>query len=261
MSCPRSGTEAPSHVTTVVRAPAYCNSFALCYELPIPWNEILTIHEKILLGKFTCCAGLELQLHRHACLAEPQLWRLHCHCDDQHSLQCLCSREVIRKVALDFIKGARMNRLHMWFREFVNSGRPDDINYVGSVVYNARHYLYFRLCFPFDAQAACIDVIRTCLSPEMGFFLKGTYNFWLVLFCDRCAADRLQSLRKCAAKVRGTIRRLLETIESLDVMDFLHVTTRAEDRRRHALRQSLLYGKCRLIRSLSCINLSAFIPS
>ncbi|BBE29354.1 E4-34K [Bat mastadenovirus A] len=249
----------PSHVTTVVRAPAYCNSFALCYEMPIPWTEILSAHEKILLGYHTCCAGLELIFHKHDCLAEPQRWRLHCHCDDPQSLQCLSGKHVIKNVVLDFIKGARVNRLQLWFREFINSGRPDEITYVGSVMYNGVHFLYFRLCFTYDVQQACLDLIRTCLSPEMGMLIRGTFGHWLVLTCDMCALHKLGCLKRCAVKTRRIIKTMLDAIENMEIVTFSYLTSRGEERRRSALRQAMLYGRCRSIRNLAEVTMGTFL--
>lgn len=248
----------PSHVTTVVRAPVYCNCFALCYEFPIPWIVILSRHEKLLLGDYVCCAGLAIILKGHTCLAEPQDWRLHCHCGDKHSLQCLSAKLLLQSVVLDFIKGARVNRTHMWYREFVNSGRPDEIGYVGSVLYRNIHFIYFRLHFPRHIAAECLEIVRACIGGNSGFIVQGTFNFWLVLMCNSCAPNKYEMLKSCALKVRATIKRMLDEIHHSCLGYFPLETSRMEERRQSTLRQSMLYGRCRQVQSVASVNMFAF---
>lgn len=234
-------------MTTVVRAPSYCNSFAFSHEFPVPWDDILCRQEKLLFGGCVCYGGLELVPCRHFCLAEPLRWRLHCHCENRHSLTCLAGRVLIKHKILNFIKGARVNRTQMWFREFVNACRPDHINYVGSVMYGGIHFLYFGLHFPRFIQDHCFECIKQCVSPERGYLFKGVFNHWLILKCSTCAPDKYAALKSCAIRTRSTIQRILVNIEldKAHVVSFRRITSKTEEKRQSALKQAMLYGRCR----------------
>ncbi|AAB38735.1 E4 34K [Canine adenovirus 2] len=250
--------ETTCHVTAVVRVPKYCNCFALCYEIPILWDDVLHRHEKLLFGGFTCNAGIELIVTKHCCLAEAQTWRVHCHCSNSLSLQCMASKHVVQKVIEDFIKGGAMNKKYMWYREFVNSSRPDEINYVGSIIFRNTHYIYFRLSFFRTVHKACMEAIKRCINPELGVVLKSTYNYWLVLKCKSCSLQNYCSLKNCAVWVRSVIVRVLKEVEKTPVV--LHQTTsKAEERRQSALRQAMMHGRCRQIQNLCLVNLNAFL--
>ncbi|BBE29324.1 E4-34K [Bat mastadenovirus] len=242
-----SSPQESSHVTTVVRAPAYCNPFAFSYEIPIPWHDMLSRQEKILFGKCACVGGLELVTSRHCCLAEPLKWKIHCHCDNRHSLTCLAGRLVIKHKVLAFIKGAKINRTTIWFREFVNACRPDHINFVGSVFCDSTHYLYFALNFYSFIRDTALQCIAQCVPPERGFVIKAKYNYWLILKCCTCAPNRYNALKSCAIRTRSTVQRILVNMELQrpSIVSFRRITSKTEERRQNALKRALLYGRCR----------------
>lgn len=249
----------PSHITTVVSAPNFLNCFAFAYEVPIPWQDILTRHEKFFFGDLTCPSGLELILHSHCCLAEPQSWRLHCHCSTRHTLQCLAGRHVVKNAAIKFISGARFNKTHLWYREYVNNERPDEITYVGSIMYKDVHYVYLKLSFSTVMMEAALDAIKACLNPDMGFVLRGQFNYWVILKCIACPSSTYTCYRSCAVRTRAIVNRMLLEIEKIPMFTFRRITSRSEERRQTSLRRAMLHGRCTHVQSLSVVNLSAFL--
>ncbi|APD29226.1 orf26 [Canine mastadenovirus A] len=250
--------ETTSHVTAVVRAPIFCNCFALCLEIPILWDDLLYRYEKLLFGGFTCNGGAELILNSHCCLADAQMWQVHCHCSDSLSLQCLSATQVLKEFLEEFVMGGFVNKKYLWYREFVNSSRPDEINYVGSIMFRNIHYIYFRLSFFSTVHQACMLAIQRCISPELGVVFKSTYNYWLVLKCKSCSLQNYCALKSCAFWVRSIIDRVLREVEKIPVV--LHRTTsKAEERRQTALKQAMMYGRCRHIQNLCLVNLNAFL--
>lgn len=240
------------HVATVVRAPPYCNAFALCYEFPIPWQDFLNHHEMILFGHNLCFGGLELVMGRHNCIAEAQTWIMHCHCGDKMSLQCMAAKIVIQKLLIEFIKGARVNKSDLWLRTFVNAYMPDEINYIGSVMYRQIHYLYFRVCFYNNVHQLCIDTLKACLNKDMGFIMKANLDDWMIIKCYTCAATgHNRALKCCATRIRKIIQRMVGIIKKLPVLTFLsECTSRVEEKKQEALRQALVYGRCRTIKTV-----------
>ncbi|AEM06286.1 34K [Bat adenovirus 2] len=259
MQCVPAGGDSPSHATVVVRAPNYWNCFAFCYEVPILWNEILNTHDKILLGNFVCCGGLELILTRHCCVSEPQCWRLHCHCSDSRQLQCLAGREVLRQLVLKILAGGVINRYHLWIRESINAGHPEEIVYVGSIIFDGIHYLYFTLTFNISLIQWAIEEIAKHLNPDMGFIVRGKFNFWMVLKCRSCSVHNVTALKCCALRARKFVAKLLNALKSTVYLYVHWSTSKHEERRQKALRQAMLYNRCRHMSDLALVNLSAFL--
>lgn len=254
------GNIPPSHATTMVRAPNYMNCFAFCFELPILWKDILTRYERLLLERYLCPAGLELVLTRHCCLSEPQQWRLHCHCEDKLSLQCLASTQVLKAIVLKLIAGCKINRNHFWYRELLNCDRPDEVVYMGSVMYKF-HFVYFAINIScMDAAPRALQLIRQHLNPEMGELVRGKFNYWLIMKCKSCSGRDMVALKCCANRMRRFTKRILEEMAREPIWLYVRFNTSgAEERRQRALRRAMVYNRCCHSRDLSLVNLNAFL--
>lgn len=237
-----------AHLTTVVSLEPSANCFALCFELPIPWDLILSRHQRIFLGNHCCPAALEFLASTHSCLASRHRWQLHCHCGDEGSLQCRAARVVLEREVQWFCQGLYFNRQCFWYRELANLEAPEEIQYVGSVVHTGSmlHFIYIKLSFPRRDQLAGVDAVSACLNPESGFLVRGVYNYWVILICRVCRARREQSsYRSCAVRVRGVIRRMTRAVRSDPRLSHLCGRTSVwEPRRQRCIRRSLNFGVC-----------------
>lgn len=249
------------HLTTVVSAEASLNCFAMCYELPIPWNDILTHHEKLFLNDHCCLGGLELIVGRHCCLAEKQNWQLHCHCSDFRSLQCFSAKNVIFQFVNKFLQGGSFNRSQLWYREFVNHNLPDDVLYVGSMMWGNTHFIYLKLSCSKQIESRFMEVVRESINSDMASVIRGRWNWWLVLKCHTCpVSENIISYRSCSVRTRKIIQRILRTLRLAPNIPHLRYTaSHWEEKRQRHLRRAMMYGCCCHIPSIVHVDLNNYL--
>ncbi|AEP16427.1 E4 34K [Equine adenovirus 1] len=244
------GDNRGDHITSVVRADKSLNGFALCYEIPIPWSFILSRHEQILLGEHTRAPGVELLVGDHCCVSEPQRWQVRCRCGDPMSLSCLAGKKVLTDIIRKFLEGAAFNRNQLWYREYVNEGHPDSVQYVGSIFYRGTHFIYLLLDSYYVILDLFLEAVGRCFNPDMGVFVKGFYNYWIILKCCSCPNYAFPCFGTCAVRVRRLVDAMLAELDKIPGVFVHRTTSRAERRRQRCLRQGIQYGRCIDVRRL-----------
>ena len=201
-------TDTDNHCIAYLKSPKTAICFAMCLEIPIPWECILYHHEKVFLQPLLC-SSVELEM----CsvfnkFLQPDFtsltsrWCVHCHCSDQHSLQCLAGRRVVVGLVEAVLKGTMYNQMFWNYRAYVNRNMPETLMYVGSVFIRRIHFVFIRVILDKD-----MNKIRTQNFGE-SFYINGLYSNFLILVCRSCNLSECQA-QICARRTRRYMKRAL----------------------------------------------------
>ena len=197
-----------SHFLAHIKCPKTAVCFAMCLELPIPWDQILYHHEKVFLQR-ALCGSVELEV----CsvfnkMLQPDFssltsrWSVHCHCPDKQSLQCFAGKKVVLSFIEQILKGTMYNQMFWNYRAYVNRGMHETLIYVGSYYIRGVHYVVIRALLDSDMAR-----IRMYNFGE-AVFVNGLYGNFLILICRSCNLTELQA-RVCARRTRRVLKRAL----------------------------------------------------
>lgn len=228
------GTPAEEHVTNVVKAPVWVNSFALVGELPIPWKVLLSKWGRIYV-KHLVTDSLLLAQSSHLCLALPNSWIINCKCENEGSLECFAGREVIKKLLLDFMEGGFYNVKWLWYRRSVNRSVSYKFQYVGSIMFRKTHYIYLRC----GIKSKC-EAIQRCFNPSTTHFIMTPYGFYIIMLCISCVSGKALTTACCARRVRRTIQRVYKQTKMRGWIS----SNPGDNFRQKALEAAASRGKC-----------------
>ncbi|AAW33278.1 E4 control protein 34 kDa [Human mastadenovirus B] len=224
------------HSVSCVRGLPCSASFTVLQEFPIPWDMFLNPEELKIMKRCMhlclCCATIDI--FQSQVIHGRENWVLHCHCNQQGSLQCMAGGAVLAVWFRKVILGCMINQRCPWYRQIVNMHMPKEIMYVGSVFLRERHLIYIKLWYDGHAGAIISD-----MSFGWSAFNYGLLNNIVIMCCTYCSNLSEIRMRCCAHRTRKLMLRAIK-IMLQDTADPDPINSSRTERRRQRLLVGLM---------------------
>lgn len=212
--------------------------FTVMLNMHIPWPLILNklgrqVFQQVEIG---CQEGDNVLLRplNSEFVTGHEQWVVHCHCKKPGSLQCLAGGRVMCDLAEEYVYGSLYNEMFPTYRQYVNRGLPNFMQYVGSVYFRGKHLIYvvFRRKDQLRESVEKISFgLHVCISHSR-------HNI-LIFCCKSCKT--LTEIMACCC-MRRTRLLLVKCANILLKSGHPYLYERSEPARQKMLSRLMKYG-------------------
>lgn len=189
----------PSHTVALVRSTPGVINFAWNQEIVIPLKRLLSPeYDWVIKLMHYCTCPLHIHNDNHRWLNGVERFRLHCHCQDPHSLQCQAASIIMVHVVRRFFRGCGFNNKFLMYRELCNYKVSHGIQLVGSVLMGKLHLIYIKV-----SLGGMYRSIRHHIYLGDHVSCAGSLANYIILVCHKCGPYPSASVvERCAHRTR-----------------------------------------------------------